>query len=232
MGGAETREAHDEAERAAMVEAIARDFRETAHYTNRKTMSERVARAMATVPRHRFVPAHHRDRAYENRPLPIGAGQTISQPYIVALMTELADVDDGDRVLEIGTGSGYQAAVLAELGAEVYSIEIVERLAQKARENLAGAGYDDVRVLTGDGNLGWPDAAPFDAIVVTAAGPLPPALVAQLAPDGRIVMPYRPDPTRGEILSVIRLGDDGETDIESLLPVRFVPLTGDVAGPE
>ena len=217
-------------ERSALVDAVARDYRETATYTGLKHISAPVARALAEVPRHRFVPERYRDRAYDNRPLPIGSGQTISQPFIVALMTDLAEVSPGEQVLEIGTGSGYQAAVLAELGAEVWSIEIVERLANQARRTLEEVGYQ-VNVRHGDGNLGWPEAAPFDAILVTAAGPLPPALLEQLAPDGRLVMPYRPDPARAEVLAVIRHGADGAPDVTPLLPVRFVPLTGDVAEP-
>ena len=145
---------------------------------------------MRKVPRHEFVPARWKRSAYEDRPLPIGHGQTISQPYIVAAMTELAALSEGDRVLEIGTGSGYQAAVLAELAAQVYTIEIVGPLAERAARTLESLGYASVRVRHGDGYRGWPEAAPFDAIVVTAAAPrVPPALLEQLTVGGRLVIP-------------------------------------------
>ncbi|MGE3775291.1 MAG: protein-L-isoaspartate(D-aspartate) O-methyltransferase, partial [Gammaproteobacteria bacterium] len=166
--------------------------------------------------------------AYVNRPLAIGHGQTISQPFIVALMSDLLEVVPGARVLEIGTGSGYQAAVLAELGARVWTIEIVPALAASARERLARLGYEQVTVRAGDGNLGWPEEAPFDGIIVTAAGPVPPALLEQLAPGGRLVIPI--GSTGGEQqLTVITRQDDGSFEHESKLPVRFVPLTGDTA---
>jgi protein-L-isoaspartate(D-aspartate) O-methyltransferase len=178
---------------------------------------------MRTVPRDEFVPAPERAHAYEDRPLPIGHGQTISQPYIVAFMSEAAAVRPGERVLEVGTGSGYQAAVLAELGGDVYSIEIVAPLAATAREALARAGYGRVHLRVGDGHRGWPDAAPFDAILVTAAADrVPPALLAQLAPDGRLVIPV------GDLyqeLEVHRRTPDG-IEVERVLPVRFVPLVG------
>jgi protein-L-isoaspartate(D-aspartate) O-methyltransferase len=182
-----------------------------------------VLRAMRAVPRHEFVPAAERAHAYDDRPLPIGHGQTISQPYIVAFMTEAAAVHPGSRVLEVGTGSGYQAAVLAESGADVYSIEIVEPLAAEARRTLARTGYERVHLRVGDGHRGWPDAAPFDAIVVTAAAErVPPDLVAQLAPGGRLVIPV------GDLSQDIEVHThtpEGIT-VERVLPVRFVPLVG------
>lgn len=182
-----------------------------------------VLRAMGAVPRHEFVPAGVRDEAYADRPLPIGHGQTISQPYIVALMTELAAVKPGDRVLEIGTGSGYQAAILAELGAEVYSIEIVEPLARRASETLRRLGYGGVHVRHGDGTRGWPDAAPFVAIVATAApAEVPPALLAQLAPGGRLVIPVGTD--EQELRLLVRTASGVET--RRVVPVRFVPMVG------
>jgi protein-L-isoaspartate(D-aspartate) O-methyltransferase len=179
---------------------------------------------MRRVPRHEFVPEPVRARAYADYPLPIGLDQTISQPYIVALMTELLQVKPGHRVLEIGTGSGYQAAVLAELGAEVYTIEIVEALAATARETLDRLGYRQVHARAGDGYQGWPDAAPFDRIIVTAAPPkVPQPLIDQLKPDGRLVVPEG----RGDQdLVLYRKTSDGKLKRESVLPVRFVPMTG------
>ncbi len=183
-----------------------------------------VLRAMRVVPRHEFVPSRVRADAHDDRPLPIGHGQTISQPYIVALMTELAAVKPGDRVLEIGTGSGYQAAVLAELGAQLYSIEIVEPLARSATETLRRLGYGRVEVHHGDGYRGWPDAAPFDAIVVTAAPPeVPPALLAQLAPGGRLVIPV--GTAEQELRLLVRTPSGIET--RRSVPVRFVPMVGE-----
>ncbi len=181
-----------------------------------------VLRAMRTVPRHRFVPAPERASAYEDRPLPIGHEQTISQPYIVALMTELANVKRGDKVLEVGTGSGYQAAVLSEMGVKVYSIEIVEPLAKQASETLRRLGYD-VTVRHGDGYAGWPEQAPFDAIIVTAAPTkIPPPLREQLEVGGRLVIPV------GKYFqSLVRVTRTKEGyRREEVLPVRFVPMTG------
>lgn len=209
-----------------MIKEISGDFRATAHLTGRKKMRPEVQRAMTTVPRHEFVSTSSTEEAYFNRPLLIGHGQTISQPYIVALMTDLLDPEADDRVLEIGTGSGYQAAVLAEIVAEVYSIEIVEPLATTAAARLARLGYENVQVKVGDGNFGWPDAAPFDGIIVTAGGKLPPALVEQLKPGGRLVIPINQGGGNQELILVTR-GIDGELTQRSVLPVRFVPLTGD-----
>jgi protein-L-isoaspartate(D-aspartate) O-methyltransferase len=180
--------------------------------------------ALRRVPRHEFVPVDQQPHAYDDNPLPIGSGQTISQPYIVALMTELAAVTKTSRVLEVGTGSGYQAAVLAELAGAVYSIEIVEPLARSAAATLRRLGYDAVRVRHGDGYRGWPEHAPFDAIVVTAApARIPEPLQAQLAPRGRLVIPVGSVET--ELVVLTRTGD-GFTR-RTVTPVRFVPMTGE-----
>jgi len=180
-----------------------------------------VLQAMARVPRHQFVPVEYRRRAYDDTPLPIGFGQTISQPYIVAHMTEALDLDPTYSVLEIGTGSGYQAAVLAEIVPEVHSIEIVPELAAQARVALEAAGYDNVRVRTGNGYAGWPEQAPFDRIIVTAAPLLvPPALIEQLAIGGVMVLPVG---TTSQEIRIIRKSADGVTS-ETTIPVRFVPM--------
>jgi len=184
-------------------------------------------RAMRTVPRHEFVPREFVDRAYENHPLPIGLGQTISQPYIVAYMTEIVRPRPGMRVLEVGTGSGYQAAVLAATGAEVYTMEIFGALAESARARLERLGYRGVRVRHGDGHHGWPDAAPFDAIVVTAAaGHIPPALTRQLRPGGRMIIPVG-SVYGAQYLILVEKDAKGAVRTRNLLPVMFVPmLTG------
>ncbi len=190
-------------------------------------LSPRVLQAMAEVPRHRFVPVSQRAHAYENRPLAIGYGQTISQPYIVALMTTLADPDADDVVLEIGTGSGYQAAMLAELVGQVYSIEIVEPLGKAATHRLRALGYDNVHTRIGDGYYGWPKAGPFDAIVVTAAAPaVPPPLLRQLKPGGRMVIPVGSS-FFTQTLMLVRKDARGRVRTQQILPVRFVPLTGE-----
>jgi protein-L-isoaspartate(D-aspartate) O-methyltransferase len=211
--------------RARMLGEIERDMRETAGSTGRARLDPRVAAAMGRVPRHRFVPPELADRAYQNRPLPIGHDQTISQPFIVALMTDLAEPKPADRVLEIGTGSGYQAAALAELVARVYTIEIVRPLGERAAELLGRLGYRNIETRIGDGYLGWPEAAPFDAIVVTAAPEqMPQPLIDQLAPGGRLVAPVG---SRGGIqqLLVLRKDAQGRVVTRSVLAVRFVPLT-------
>ncbi len=184
----------------------------------------RVLEVMRHVPRHRFVSPALAAQAYDDHPLPIGEGQTISQPYIVAVMSELAAIEPGERVLEIGTGSGYQAAVLSGLAAEVYSIEILPELAESARRLLAELGHDNVRVRTGDGHRGWPEAAPFDAILVTAAPPsVPPALEAQLAVGGRMVIPVGDD---SQTLRVLERTPSG-LRTRQVFAVRFVPMTGE-----
>jgi protein-L-isoaspartate(D-aspartate) O-methyltransferase len=183
----------------------------------------RVLKALREVPRHEFVPPELRALAYEDHPLPIGHDQTISQPFIVAAMTELAELEPGDSVLEIGTGSGYQAAVLAALVRDVYSIEIVEPLAQAARRTLARLGIDNVHVRAGDGFQGWPERAPFDAILVTAAPPeVPEPLKRQLAPGAKLVIPVGTDQQELRVLTRTRSGFDERT----VLAVRFVPMTG------
>ncbi len=225
LGGADPAGAQTFAEqRARLVREIERDVRATARYTGMTRLDREVLRAIGEVPRHEFVPPDLRDFAYENRPLPIGYEQTISQPYIVALMTALARVDGDSTVLEVGTGSGYQAAVLAEIAAEVYTIEIVEPLGRQARETLARLGYDNVHVRIGDGYAGWPEHAPFDAIVVTAAPEhVPQPLIEQLAPGGRLVIPVG-DQRGAQTLEVHEKTADGEVVRTEVLPVRFVPL--------
>ena len=209
---------------AARSEAMVRDILATYREAGTGTPDARVVDAMRRVPRHEFVPASLVERAYENRPLPIGESQTISQPYIVALMTDLARVRKGDRVLEVGTGSGYQAAILAQLGAKVHSIEIIPGLAASARERLARLGYA-VDVVTGDGYEGIEARAPFDAILVTAgASHVPPALVRQLRPGGRMVIPVG-EPMSLQHLTVVEKAADGTVATRIVLPVRFVPLT-------
>lgn len=193
--------------------------------TNRKVLD-----VMGRVPRQRFVPDEFQDEAYADRPLPIGRGQTISQPYIVALMTQIVEPTSGDRALDIGTGSGYQAAVLAEICKEVYSIEIVESLAKQARTRLAGLGYKNVVVRQGDGYQGWKEKGPFDVIIVAAAPEhVPQPLVDQLAPGGRMVIPVGRSWQR---LLVISKDQDGAVDRRVVADVRFVPMTGEAERPE
>jgi protein-L-isoaspartate(D-aspartate) O-methyltransferase len=214
-------------EHAALLAEIEAEMRKTARWTGRLHLSGRVAEALAKVRRSAFVTAGFEHAAYENRPLPIGCGQTISQPYIVALMTELLEVRPDDKILEVGTGSGYQAAVLAELSSTVYSIEVIPELAHRAATVLAAAGYRNVILRTGNGSLGWPEEAPFDAIIVTAAGPhIPQSLIAQLRPGGRMVIPV--GPYHGDqMLTLITRNEAGEVQHRDVLPVAFVPLTSD-----
>jgi protein-L-isoaspartate(D-aspartate) O-methyltransferase len=214
-------------DRAQMIRSIEVDVRNTSRHLKRSSLDTRVLLAMARVPRHEFVPADLVDRAYENRPLPIGHGQTISQPYIVAIMTDLLDIEPGQRVLEIGTGSGYQAAVLAEFGARVWSIEIIEALGEQAKTRLPRLGYDTVEVRLGDGYYGWPEQAPFDAIIVTAAAShVPPPLLRQLKPGARMIIPVGSRFSTQQLVLITR-GEDDEFITRQVLPVRFVPLTGD-----
>jgi protein-L-isoaspartate(D-aspartate) O-methyltransferase len=214
-------------ERARMLAAINESVRDSASYTGRAQLSARVMSAMGSVPREEFVLPAYRHLAYDNTPLPIEAGQTISQPLIVALMTDLLDPQPSDVVLEVGTGSGYQAAVLAGLVKQVYSVEIIEELAVSAAAVLDRLGYDNVTVRAGDGYAGWPEHAPFDGIIVTAAADeIPPPLLAQLKPGGKLVIPVGAEHGYQELL-LIEVGEDGEVRERSVLPVRFVPLTGD-----
>lgn len=216
-GGGPASIAAQESATTAAREALVR------HLENQGIRSERVLAAMRVVPRHEFVPRQQRDLAYIDEPLPIGYQQTISQPYVVALMTQLLDCQSGERVLEIGTGSGYQAAVLAELGCDVYSIEIIPELGERAASTLEQLGYA-AHTRIGDGYLGWPEAAPFAGVIVTAAPEAIPApLTEQLAPGGRMVIPV--GPTGGvQQLLLLRKREDGGLDQEAVIPVRFVPM--------
>jgi len=211
--------------RAEMVQEIAA-YARTAQ-ESAEGFDQDVMRALGEVPRHEFVPEDRKRSAYENRPLSIGHGQTISQPYIVALMTHLSAPEPGDTVLEVGTGSGYQAAVLSELVSSVYSIEIIEPLANEAKARLERLGYDDVTSRLGDGYYGWEEHAPFDAIVVTAAAShVPPPLIAQLKPGGRMVIPVGGRFLTQQLLLIEKTGDD-EIVTRQIAAVRFVPLTGE-----
>jgi protein-L-isoaspartate(D-aspartate) O-methyltransferase len=211
--------------RQRMVKEIEQTTRETAMYTGQRTLDPRVLEVMGRVPRHLFVPASVRTHAYDNRPLPIGAGQTISQPFIVALMTDLVRPRPGDTALEVGTGSGYQAAVLAQLCKSVYTIEIVESLGRDAAVRLRQLGYGNVEVRIGDGYAGWPERAPFNVIVVTAgAEHVPAPLIAQLARGGRMVIPVGASPVESDLL-LLEKQADGSVRTRSMLPVSFVPLT-------
>ena len=213
--------------RQQLIEEIEQDVRDTSLYLDKQALDPRVMAAMGKVPRHRFVPEIQRHKAYTNRPLPIGFGQTISQPYIVALMSDLIKPQAGDKVLELGTGSGYQAAMLAELTGQVYSIEIIEALGKQADERLSRLGYDNVTLRIGDGYYGWEEHAPFDAIVVTAAAShVPPPLVAQLKPGGRMVIPVGSRFLTQQLL-LIEKQADGKLVTRQILPVKFVPLTGE-----
>ncbi len=214
---------------ASLLSEIESEVRYTRDYLGKDRLDPRVMSAMARVPRHEFVPAALCPMAYENRPLPIGQDQTISQPYIVAIMSDLAAPGVGAKVLEIGTGCGYQAAVLAEMGAEVYSVERLPELARLAADNLRRTGYGRVHCRQGDGAEGWPEAAPFEAILVTAAAwrRVPPALIAQLAPGGRLVVPVDrgasallPD----QELLLLNKDSDGNLRQKDVLRVAFVPL--------
>lgn len=228
--GPATAPARQSEQRARMVAEIAAMARETGSATGRPRLSQAVMEAMATVPRHRFVPLLQEAVAYENRPLPIGEGQTISQPFIVALMTDLLDPKPGHTVLEVGTGSGYQAAILSRLVAKVYTIEIVEPLGRQAMQVLAQLGYRNVTARIGDGYNGWPEAAPFDSIIVTAAPTeIPKPLIDQLKPGGRMVIPAGGSYGSQHLL-LVEKQPDGTATTRRTLPVRFVPLTRDRGG--
>ena len=220
-----TRDLYEDA-RMAMVEEIEADVRMTSLALDKEALDPRVMDAMASVPRHKLVPDKLLDVAYENRPLPIGHGQTISQPYIVAIMTDLLNITPASKVLEVGTGSGYQAAILAELVEQVYTIEIIEPLGKLAQENLEKLGYDNIEVRIGDGYHGWKEHAPFDAIVVTAAAShIPPPLIGQLKAGGRMIIPVG---SRFMVQQLVLVAKDTEGNVTTrqILPVRFVPLTG------
>lgn len=213
------------AERKRMIEVIAAQAEATAVHTGRKEFAPAVMRAMATVPRHEFVSTLDQRSAYVDAPLPVGYGQTISQPYIVALMSDLLALDSAARVLDIGTGSGYQAAVLAEIAREVYSVEIVEELARSAARLLRRLGYEHVHVRHGDGYFGWPEHAPYDGILVAAAAPEVPApLVEQLRPGGRLVIPIG-STFMGQDLTLIEKDTEGHVTSRKVLRVAFVPFT-------
>ncbi len=210
-------------ERQRMVDSQIRD---------REVKDPNVLRAMRIVPRHAFVPARQQRYAYEDRPLPIEEGQTISQPYIVAFMTEALRLDPNSTVLEIGTGSGYQAAVCAEIARRVYTIEIVEPLAEIAAKRLKELGYRNVLVRAGDGYYGWPDRGPFDAIIGTAAADrIPPPLLAQLKPGGRMILPVTGEVGLQYLILIVK-DAEGRLDQRKVMPVRFVPMTGQVQKPE
>lgn len=214
-------------QRQEMIDAIKSGVRMSQPFLEKGALDEKVLDAMLKVPRHEFVPEDQRPHAYDNRPLPIGYGQTISQPYIVAVMTDLLGLGKGDRVLEIGTGSGYQAAILAELTDAVFTMEIIEGLGRQAGERLEQLGYKNVRTLIGDGYYGWPSESPFDAIVVTAAAShIPPPLIKQLKPGGRMIIPVG---SRFMVQHLVLVSKDAANQVTTrqILPVSFVPLTGE-----
>lgn len=216
-----------QAMRDNMVNEVEAMFSDTSGHTDLTDLDPKVKAALKKVLRHEFVPESMQRNAYLNRPLPIGHSQTISQPYIVALMTDLAEVNDSSIVLEVGTGSGYQAAILAEIVSHVYTIEIIPELGERAAEDLRRLGYNNVTTRIGDGYNGWPEEAPFDAILVTAAPEeVPQPLLDQLKTGGRLVIPVGPV-GRVQSLRVIRKTDDDEFESRDVLPVGFVPLTRD-----
>lgn len=210
-------------EREALIQIIEEEVRQTEVYTGRSHLDLRVLNALEAVPREHFVPEHEIDSAYANVPLPIGYRQTISQPYIVALMTDLLEPRPSHRVLEVGTGSGYQAAVLSLLVDRVYSVEVVPELEEQARQRLSDLGYSNVEVRQSDGNQGWPEHGPYDSIIVTAgARDVPAALIEQLKPGGRLVIPV--DANAHQMLKLIRKDEAGAVHSADVLPVAFVPL--------
>jgi len=213
-------------QRQQMVEEIRDDARRLVKYIDKDALSGRVMEVMGTVPRHLFVPSAMRSAAYENRPLPIGYGQTISQPYIVALMTDLLQPRADHTVLEIGTGSGYQAAVLSALVKEVYSIEIIDKLGQSAKRTLQDLGYDNVSTRIADGYDGWPEHAPFDSIIVTAGiSHIPPPLIRQLKKGGTMVIPVGTS-FQTQQLTLVKKDHNGAITTRQIIPVIFVPFTG------
>lgn len=213
-----------------LLDTIKSEAKLTASDTGRQKFSQRVMNAMAEVDRENFVPSQYLPFAYDNGPLPIGYGQTISQPYIVALMTDLLDLTVESVVLEVGTGSGYQAAVLSRLAKQIYSIERVKELAESSGERLKKLGYDNIEIRNRDGYIGWQEKAPFDGIIVTAAAShIPPTLIEQLKPGGRMLIPIGL-PHRYQELMLLTKDKDGTTHTESLLGVAFVPLITDEEG--
>jgi protein-L-isoaspartate(D-aspartate) O-methyltransferase len=213
-------------QRRNLIRQIIDDVRSTSMYLNKTALDEQVITAMSSVPRHSFVPKTYIRHAYKNRPLPIGEGQTISQPYIVAIMSDLLKIKPSDIVLEVGTGSGYQAAVLSELARQVYTIEIIETLQKSATKRLKRLGYTNVETKLGDGYYGWKEHAPFDAIMVTAAaGQIPPPLIKQLRPGGRMIIPVG-GAFMTQYLILVEKRVDGTVSTRQILPVLFVPRTG------
>lgn len=212
-----------------MLKEIEREVNWTRHLIGKDSLDDRVMAAMKEVPRHEFLPEYLRYCAYDNGPAPIGSGQTISQPYIVALMSDLLNTKATDIILEIGTGSGYQAAILSQLVRQVYSVEIIEELATEARDRLNSLGYSNVAVRTDDGYFGWPEHAPYDGIIVTAAAPhIPQPLIDQLKVGARLVIPVGFPHSYQELMVVEKMAD-GEIKAQTILGVSFVPLTGDRA---
>ncbi len=209
---------------ASLITEIRNDVRRTRHFVGKDALDEEVLSALTRVPRQEFVPDSLRDFAYENRPLSIGHGQTISQPYIVALMTDMLAIKPAHRVLEVGTGSGYQSAVLAEMGAEVYTLEVVAELSSAAQNRLVRLGYREIYYRVGDGYQGWPEEAPYDSIIVTAAAPfLPEALVEQLRPAGRMAIPIGQPHSNQNLIQVVK-DVQGRATMTKVLPVVFVPM--------
>ena len=212
------------AQHEAMLQVIALYMHFSAEQTDRPQLDERVKSALARVPRHKYVPFELQQVAYEDMPLPIGCGKTISQPFMVALMTDLLEVEPDDRVLEVGTGLGYQSAVLAELAEQVYTVELIAELAEEARNRLTEAGYHNIESRVGDGNYGWPEYAPFDKIIVTAAPELMPgALLQQLKPGGRMVIPAGLEDYQH--LMLVEKDEAGKVTTRELMQVRFSQLT-------
>jgi len=213
-------------ERLHLIQLIEQDVKATSAYLKKEALDPRVLEVMATVPRHEFVPDELKSYAYRNTPLPIGHGQTISQPYIVAIMTDLLAAKPDSKVLEIGTGSGYQAAIMAELVSQVFSIEIIKPLGELATDRLKRLGYDKIKTKIGDGYYGWEEHAPFDAIIVTAAAShVPPPLIKQLKIGGRMIIPVGSQFMAQELLLIYK-EEGGKIITRQILPVRFVPLTG------